>query len=96
MSNKPNPNDRDQSRQGPNGEPHEWHNSTGARTERLAELVASGEVPYSALTNDPDRAHVLDIVARKRRARLVRAIARAIALDIHHTRHERKERDQNA
>ena len=50
---------------------------------RLAELVATGEVPVPADLDRGQLRRLLAEVARHRRDRLVRYIARAIAMDIH-------------
>lgn len=54
--------------------------------ERLAKLVASGEAPMPIDLNPDDFHRLVESVARQRRTRLFRYLARAIALDIHRSR----------
>jgi len=53
---------------------------------RVAVLVANGEMPLPDDLPPPDHRWLLEEVGRQRRARLIRFIARAIALDIHGSR----------
>jgi hypothetical protein len=54
------------------------------RLRRWAALVAVGEAPLPAEFSPAELSIVLAEVARLRRQRLVRVVARAIALDLHH------------
>jgi hypothetical protein len=54
--------------------------------QRWAELVAHGGVPVPDGLTPGEQEWLLRDVARRRRARLVQYIARAIALDIHRSR----------
>ena len=70
---------------------HDSSNPIGAaetRIERIAELVASGQLPFTAITDHPDRALVLERVGRKLRHDLIRTIAIAIARDVYHSQQD--------
>ena len=56
---------------------------TTERLDRLADLVADGEVDFPAGLGPADAARLTVLVRRRLRDRLVRYIARQIALDIH-------------
>ena len=60
--------------------------SPSERFKRLAALIAVGEAPIPSDLEPVDLSFVLAEVARLRRERLVRYVARAIALDFHRTR----------
>ena len=56
------------------------------RLENTAELIAIGEMQFSDCANLDEQAQLLPMVARRRRNRLVRFIARMIAQDIARSR----------
>lgn len=70
-----------------------------ARTEsldRLAALIATGEIPLPAAIGSGDKSRLLAKAGRQRRDRLIRFIARAIALDIHRSAQNQTQGDSIA
>ncbi|MGA2496828.1 MAG: hypothetical protein ABSH20_03760 [Tepidisphaeraceae bacterium] len=64
---------------------------TGDRLERLAELVATGELPLAQPLAPADQQQLEERVRRLRHVRMVQFIARQIAWDIHRERQARME-----
>lgn len=58
----------------------------GTQIERLADLVASGEIPFPHDLSGHDQQLLLASVSHRRRDRLIKFVARAIAQDIHSSR----------
>lgn len=55
---------------------------TSQQLDRWADLVAAGESPFPSGLADQDERQLVELVRRRRRARLVQFIARVIAREI--------------
>jgi hypothetical protein len=63
-------------------EPRQQPDLSGPRFQRVAELVANGDLPLPLDLSDEQLAKLVREVQERRRRRLVHFVARAIAMDI--------------